>query len=123
MTQVTQVQIPALRSIALNKAIGVILLLSGVVFAFLFWLVYIKKAAGVHSRIIAALPAVNAGLNSLSTVFLVSGLVAILRKKYVVHMRLMFAALISSAAFFICYVIYHNAHGDTHFPGVGIVRP
>jgi putative membrane protein len=101
----------------------VILLLSAIVFAFLFWLVYIKHAAGVHSQLIASLPAVNAGLNSLSTVFLVSGLIAILRKNYALHMRLMFSALISSAAFFVCYVIYHNAHGDTHFPGTGWVRP
>ena len=123
MTQATQLQIPALRSVALNKAIGVILLLSGIVFSFLFWLVYIKKAAGYHSQIIAALPAVNAGLNSLSTVFLISGLIAILRGNYNLHMRLMFSALFSSSLFFICYVIYHNSHGDTHFPGTGIVRP
>ena len=123
MTQLTQVQIPAFRAIALNKAIGVILLLSGVVFAFLFWLVYIKKAAGYHSQMIAALPAVNAGLNSLSTIFLVSGLIAILRRNYNLHMKLMFSALFSSALFFICYVVYHNSHGDTRFPGTGIVRP
>jgi putative membrane protein len=123
MTQITQLQIPAFRAIAVNKAIGVILLLSGIVFAFLFWLVYIKKAAGYHSQIIAALPAVNAGLNSLSTIFLVSGLIAILRKNYKLHMKLMFSALFSSALFFVCYVIYHNAHGDTHFPKTSAVRP
>ncbi len=123
MTQVTQLQIPALRAVKINKAIAVILLLSVIVFAFLFWLVYIKKAAGVHSQIIADLPAVNAGLNSLSTVFLISGLIAILQKKYALHMRLMFSALLSSALFFVCYVVYHNAHGDTHFPGTGWVRP
>ncbi len=108
MTQAPPLQIPALRAVHLGRAIGVILLVSAVVFSFLFWLVYIKQAAGVHSRIIASLPAVNAGLNSLSTVFLVSGLIAILRKNYALHMRLMFAALVSSAAFFVCYVIYHN---------------
>jgi putative membrane protein len=118
-----QVQIPAFRSISNAKAFGVILLLSGVVFAFLFWLVYIKKAAGVHSQLIAALPAVNAGLNTLSTLFLVSGLAAVLRRKYALHMKLMFSALASSALFFVCYVIYHNAHGDTHFPGTGWVKP
>jgi putative membrane protein len=123
MTQINQVQIPALRSVTLSKAVGVILLLSVVVFAFLFWLVYIKKAAGVHSQFIADLPAVNAALNSLSTVFLVSGLFAILRKNYALHMRLMFAALATSAGFFVCYVIYHNAHGDTPFPGTGWIRP
>jgi putative membrane protein len=118
-----QIQIPAFRAISNAKAFGVILILSGVVFAFLFWLVYIKQAAGVHSQLVANLPAVNAGLNSLSTIFLVSGLAAILRRKYSLHMKLMFSALASSALFFVCYVIYHNAHGDTHFPGTGWVKP
>jgi putative membrane protein len=118
-----QVQIPALRATSNSKAIGVILLLSGVVFAFLFWLVYIKQAAGVHSKLIAALPAVNAGFNSLSTLCLISGLIAVLRKKYTLHLMFMFSALISSALFFVCYVIYHNAHGDTHFPHIPTVRP
>ena len=118
-----QIQIPAFRSISNAKAFGVILLLSGLVFAFLFWLVYIKQAAGVHSQLIASLPMVNAGLNTLSTFFLVGGLAAILRHKYSLHMKLMFSALASSALFFVCYVIYHNAHGDTHFPGTGWIKP
>jgi putative membrane protein len=121
--QATQLQIPAFRSISNGKAFGMILLLSGVVFAFLFWLVYIKQAAGVHSQLIASLPAVNAGLNSLSTVFLVAGLFAVLNQKYSLHMKLMFSALASSSLFFVCYVIYHNANGDTHFPGTGFIRP
>jgi putative membrane protein len=116
-------EIPALRAVNIGKAAVVILLLSAVVFAFLFWLVYIKQAAGVHSRAIADLPAVNASLNATSTVLLVSGFIAIMKRKFALHMRLMFAALISSAAFFVCYVIYHNAHGDTHFPGTGWIRP
>jgi putative membrane protein len=120
---VPQLQIPVLRGVNLGRAIAVILVLSLVVFAFLFWLVYIKKAAGVHSQLIRDLPAVNATLNSLSTVFLISGLVAILRRNYALHMRLMFSALVTSAGFFVCYVIYHNAHGDTRFPGTGWVRP
>ena len=118
-----ELQIPAFKSISNSKAFGIILALSAIVFAFLFWLVYLKHAAGVRSPIIAALPTVNAAFNSLSTVFLVSGLIAILQKKYTLHMKFMFSALLSSALFFVCYVIYHNAHGDTHFPGKGIVRP
>ncbi len=118
----SQIQIPAFRSISNGRAFTVILLLSGVVFAFLFWLVYIKKAAGHQSELISHLPAVNAALNSLSTVFLVSGLAAILQRKYRLHMQLMFSALASSALFFVCYVIYHNIHGDTLFPHIAI-RP
>jgi putative membrane protein len=118
----SQLQIPAFRSVSNGRAFAVILMLSGIVFAFLFWLVYIKKAAGHQSELISALPAVNATLNSLSTIFLVSGLAAILNKKYRLHMQLMFSALASSALFFVCYVIYHNIHGDTRFPHVA-ARP
>jgi putative membrane protein len=114
----SQLQIPAFRSVSNSRAFAVILLLSGLVFAFLVWLVYIKKAAGHPSELISHLPAVNAALNSLSTIFLVAGLAAILSKKYRLHMQLMFSALASSALFFVCYVIYHNVHGDTHFPHV-----
>ena len=123
MTNVAQVQIPAFKAVSNRTAVGVILVLSAVVFTFLFWLVYIKPAAGYHSQLIAALPAVNATFNSLSTVFLICGLIAILNGRYAMHMRFMFSALTSSALFFVCYVIYHNAHGDTHFPGTGVVKP
>ena len=118
-----QVQIRAFKHISNAKAFTAILLLSALVFAFLFWLVYLKQAAGVHSQIVASLPVVNAALNTLSTVFLVAGLFAVLNQKYTLHMTFMFCALASSALFFVCYVIYHNAHGDTRFPGTGIVRP
>jgi len=121
--QVTEVQIPAFKAISNAKAVGVILAISVAVFAFLCWLVYFKPASGVTSNIVAALPAVNAGFNSLSTIFLISGFVAVKNKNYSRHMQFMFAALASSALFFICYVIYHNAHGDTKFAGHGFIRP
>jgi len=121
--QATDVQIPAFRSISNRTAVAVILLLSAAVLLFLLWLVYVKPAAGYTSALIGALPAVNATLNSLSATFLVAGFIAVKNRQYVRHMKLMFSALASSALFFVCYVIYHNAHGDTHFTGVGLVRP
>ena len=121
--QVTQVQVPAFRGVSNSRALAVVLSLSAVVLGFLIWLVYFKPRAGYSGEIISALPAVNAVLNSLSACFLVAGFVAIRSRKFVRHMRLMFAALVTSALFFVSYVIYHNAHGDTHFAGVGTVRP
>ena len=38
-------------------------------------------------------------------------------------MQFMLAALTSSALFFVCYVVYHNYHGDTKFPPASPVRP
>ncbi len=38
-------------------------------------------------------------------------------------MKIMYAALASTALFIVCYVVYHNYHGDTKFTGTGPVRP
>ena len=73
--------------------------------------------------LIAALPFANAGLNSLSTGFLIAGFIAIRNRQYTRHMKLMFAALASSTLFFICYVIYHHFRGNTPFLRQGLVRP
>jgi putative membrane protein len=115
--------VPFLRSASTARAVSFILIVSGGVVAFLFWLIYFKPAQGYSSRVIPALPGVNASLNALSSFLLVSGYRAIRRRKVALHLRLMFAALVSSALFFISYVVYHNFHGDTKFTGVGMIRP
>ena len=122
-TPSTPLQIPALRGVANGKAVAAILVVSAIVFAFLFWLVYVKPAAGYTSKIIGALPAVNAGFNSLSTIFLLLGFNAIMHRRVQTHLKFMMSALASSTLFFVCYVVYHNAHGDTHFLGQGLIRP
>ena len=119
-----QVQIAALRAVSNGRATAVILAASAAVFAFLCWLLYVKQAHPDQSAAIRALPAVNATFNGISTVLLSAGFVAILKRRFTLHMRLMFAALCSSACFLVGYVIYHNAHGDTHFLNHGpFVRP
>jgi putative membrane protein len=117
------VQIPFLRSMNGAKAIGAILALSAAVFAFLVWLIYFKPAAGYSSEVIGFLPALNAILNGCASAFLVAGFVAVRRRRYAAHIKLMFGALICSTLFLISYVVYHNFHGDTKFLGTGIVRP
>lgn len=113
-----------MRGVTNGRALAVILAASAGVFGFLCWLLWLKHAGGVQSPVILALPAVNAGFNGLSTVLLLSGFVAILRRRFQLHMRLMFAALLSSACFLIGYVVYHNAHGDTRFINHGpLIRP
>ena len=116
-------QISAFRSVSNGRALAIILGVSAAVFAFLFWLVYFKPRAGYTSALIGNLPAVNALLNSLSSVFLVAGYLAIRRRRQRRHMRFMFAALCTSALFFVCYVVYHHFHGDTKFAGAGFIRP
>ena len=119
-----QVQIAALRAVSNGRATAIIIVASTVVFAFLLWLLYVRQAVGTRSAVIDALPAVNATLNGLSTVLLSAGFVAILRRSFSVHMRLMFAALCSSACFLVCYLIYHAIHGNTPFVNHGpVIRP
>ena len=117
------VQIPALRSMNAAKAVGAILVLSAAVFGFLVWLIYFKPAAGYSSEVIGLLPALNALLNAMASAFLISGFVAVRKKQYATHIKLMFGALICSTLFLISYVVYHNFHGDTKFQGTGFVRP
>ena len=68
------------------------------------------------------LPMVHAILNSCVAVFLVSALVMIKRKNVVAHRRFISAAMIASASFLLCYVMYHFTTEETKFGGAGAVR-
>ncbi len=92
-------------------------------FLFLLYLIYINESEGASVSWVQELPALNAFLNSLSTLLILSGYVAIRKKKYKVHMRFMLTAFITSSLFLISYLIYHNYAGDTPFPGQGFIRP
>lgn len=56
---------------------------------------------------VSALPLVNAGLNSLTTVLLVAGFVAVRTGRVALHKALMLAAFSTSAVFLLSYVVYH----------------
>ena len=99
-------QVKALRGISNKQWMTSILAISGGVFLFLIWLIYFNKGGAYTSSVIGNLPAVNAVLNGLSTIFLTLGFIAIKGKKPQTHMRYMIAALVSSSLFLISYVIY-----------------
>ena len=69
------------------------------------------------------LPAVNASLNTLSTIFLTAGYIFIRRQRQVAHRNCMIAAVISSALFLTCYLIYHYNAGRTVFRDPAWFRP
>jgi uncharacterized membrane protein YozB (DUF420 family) len=71
---------------------------------------------------IADLPALNASLNALASVFLVVGYVLIRRGRRDAHRRSMLLALTTSALFLVSYVIYHANAGSVPFRGTGVVR-
>ena len=68
------------------------------------------------------LPALNALLNSLTTIFLISGIVFIKNNMAKWHIRSMLLATLTSAVFLISYITYHHFHGDTKFLAQGAVR-
>ncbi|HZF13539.1 MAG TPA: DUF420 domain-containing protein [Thermoanaerobaculia bacterium] len=68
------------------------------------------------------LPALNASLNALSTVLLVTGYLLIRARRWQAHRNVMVAALVSSTLFLTSYLIYHAHVGSKHFPGTGMAR-
>lgn len=74
-------------------------------------------------------PHVNAALNALSSVFLVSGFYFIMRGQVHRHRFCMITASVVSALFLVSYVSYHALRtyyfglGPTRFAGEGIARP
>jgi putative membrane protein len=69
------------------------------------------------------LPALNATFNSLSTLFILSGLFAIRRGRWKAHAGFMISALVTSAAFLTGYLIHKAYHGTTTSEHMGHFRP
>jgi len=57
----------------------------------------------------------NAIINSLVAVLLLIGLMAIKQKKYLLHKRVMLAAIVFSVLFLLSYIAHHLLAGDTKF--------
>ncbi len=65
---------------------------------------------------------INAVINSLVAILLVSGLVAVKQGKYLLHKRIMVTALILSILFLVSYICHHLFTGDTRYGGTGAIR-
>jgi uncharacterized membrane protein YozB (DUF420 family) len=74
---------------------------------------------------ISELPTLNAILNSVSAIFLVTGYFFIRRKQIKAHRACMTGAFVTSTLFLVSYLTYHFTKelGPTKFQGAGIVRP
>ena len=68
------------------------------------------------------LPALNATLNTISTILLITGWVFIHRGERQKHKACMIAALVTSGLFLTSYVIYHAQVGSVPFRGTGWIR-
>ena len=71
---------------------------------------------------ISELPTLNAILNSISAILLVTGYFFIRRKNVKAHRALMTGAFVTSTLFLISYLTYHYYHGSTKFQGQGAIR-
>ena len=78
---------------------------------------------------VATLPMINAGLNGLATVLLLTGFVLIKRGRREAHARVMVSTFGTSIVFLACYLTYHFAlrhytgKSGREFSGVGVIRP
>lgn len=112
-----------IKEVNVKKALTVILSVSGVALLFLLYLLYFREASDTTADWVSQLPALNAFLNSGSTVLIIAGFVAIKKRNFIMHMKLMLTAFVTSALFLVSYLIYHAYVGHTPFPGEGWIRP
>lgn len=69
------------------------------------------------------LPSLNAALNTVTSIFLIRGFLAIRRRDRETHRRWMLAALTGSALFLTSYLIYHVNVGSVPYPHHDWTRP
>lgn len=104
-----------------KKAYWLIGIFSAVIFIAITALARIKVNVplGFDTHIFAKM---NAIINSCVAVLLILALVAVKRKNYQLHKRLMYSALILSVIFLVFYIAHHLFTGETKFGGTGTIR-
>ncbi len=68
------------------------------------------------------LPTLNATLNGIATVFLITGFVLVRRGQIEAHRRAMLGAFACSILFLTSYLVYHYQVGSVKFTGEGTIR-
>ena len=88
--------------------IKIIYIISSVIFAVIAFLILGPRPNGIESGIdVSALPIVNAILNGITTLLLLSAFWAVKNRKIDLHKKLNLTAFGTSALFLVTYVIYH----------------
>jgi putative membrane protein len=108
-----------------KNALKLILALSTLALIFLFWMIYFNKRSITPETMamVDFLPAVNATLNALCSLCLISGYISIKKRLIHLHKRFMVSAFTLSCFFLVGYILYHFLHGETKFLTQGFVRP
>jgi len=105
-----------------RAAIAAILLISAAATAFLFWLIYFHPALDVTGRELSFLPALDAVLNAFAATALVLGFRYVRNRNIKAHRTAMIAAFAFSTMFLVCYIGNYALHGESHYPGHGLLR-
>ncbi|MBV8814999.1 MAG: DUF420 domain-containing protein [Verrucomicrobia bacterium] len=105
----------------MSAIIGIIAI-SAAASGFLCWLVYYHPPADITGTHLLFLPALNALLNGLSAIALITGFCFIRARHISEHRTAMLTAFVFSTLFLVTYVTNHALHGDMHFQGQGFVR-
>jgi putative membrane protein len=94
----------------------IIFILSAVICAAVAFLFWGPRPEALQGRLdVSALPKVNAGLNVVTTVLLIIGLILVKNRKLGAHQMAMISAFACSTAFLVSYVVYHSfkeAHAE-----------
>ena len=93
-----------------------IIAVSAAASALICWLVYFHAPTDVAGTQLRSLPLVNAVLNALATVALVTGFYEIRERRILRHRAAMFAAFFFSSIFLVSYLVNFTLHGETHLP-------
>jgi len=107
-----------------KKNLSIISLISIAALFGLIWLIYFgpKDSSAYSDELINFLPVLNASLNSLASLFLITGYIFIKKKNELMHRNMMISAFVASSLFLVSYLVYHYAHGDTKFINVGFIK-
>jgi putative membrane protein len=92
-----------------------ILAVSAAASALICWLVYFHAPTDVAGTHLRSLPLVNAVLNALATVALLTGFEEIRHRRVLHHRAAMFGAFFFSSIFLVSYLVNFTLHGETRF--------
>jgi putative membrane protein len=110
---------PIAKSVHLRTPPGVIagiIAVSAAASALICWLVYYHAPTDVGGAHLRSLPLVNAVLNALATIALVTGFHEIRQRRVLQHRASMFFAFLFSSIFLVCYLVNFTLHGETRLP-------
>jgi putative membrane protein len=97
-------------------AVAAIVGISMVAVLFLLWLIYVHPASDAAALHYTFLPNLNALLNGMAAIALLTGFYFIRTHRIAAHRASMITAFVFSTLFLVSYVANHALHGDTLYP-------